>query len=77
MSMTHYLNLGVSSSTPDGILMPYGIINYTHRKYETLYERVTDFILIVIIKTWWIMLIIVYLNLFGNLGCKLFLIFNF
>jgi len=55
----------VISSTPDVMLMPYGIINYTCRKYEMLYESITDFLFIVIIKTWWIMVIIAYLNLFG------------
>jgi hypothetical protein len=45
------------------MLMPYGIIDYTCRKYEMLYESITDFLFMVIIKTWSIMLVIVYLNL--------------
>jgi hypothetical protein len=49
------------------VLMPYGIINETFRKYEMLYESITDLIFIASIKTWHIMLIIVYLNLFGTL----------
>jgi hypothetical protein len=56
------------------MLMHYGIVNYTFRKYEMLYESNTDFIFMVIIKTCWIMLRIVYLNLFCTLGGKLWLL---